>query len=116
MKRFLHYITTKFEDGRQSGGYKKLTLFYSKLLKADAYLLYYPEGSSIPPHIDNIESGKHYRLNIEIKRAEAGGIFYSEDTVFDIGRVVLFRPDINLHRVSRINKGSRLVLSFGKVV
>ncbi|WPH64684.1 hypothetical protein [Vibrio phage vB_VpaP_SJSY21] len=116
MKNFLHYITSKFKAGRQKGGYKKLTLFYSNRLKADAYILYYPEGSFIPPHTDDVVSGKHYRLNIELKRAKAGGIFYTESSILEFGRAVLFRPDISLHKVSRINKGSRLVLSFGKVI
>ena len=44
-------------------------------IKFDTYLLKSPEGSEVKPHKDKVLSGKHYRLNLILKRAEQGGEF-----------------------------------------
>jgi hypothetical protein len=41
----------------------------------DCYLLRFPEGTQIPPHRDPIPSGRHYRLNIIVRRSPAFGEF-----------------------------------------
>lgn len=57
----------RWERGRQ-GGYQKLKLFESKLLKADIYLLKVPPRTRIKPHIDRCPDGyRHTRLNIRLK-------------------------------------------------
>lgn len=107
----------QWEPGRQQSGYKKFTLIYSVFLKLDCYLIHYPEESYIPPHVDSAPNGKMYRLNIELRRAEQGGIFQCTENIFSLfGRIFLFRPDIEMHSVSKIQKGSRLIFSIGKIV
>ena len=101
-----------WQDGRQKTGYKKLPFFEFNC--CDAYVLYYPKGSEILPHVDKVEHGRHYRLNIILKQADLGGLFICDDYLFQIySRLFLFRPDIARHEVTRVHEGYRLVLSLG---
>lgn len=104
-----------FDEGRQGSGYSKLKLFHiTRLVKADCYILRFPEGSSIKEHVDPVEDGKHYRLNVVFKRPVAGGLLFCESPIFRLGeRVCFFRPDVSKHSVSKIEKGSRWVFSLG---
>lgn len=104
-------------EGRQESGYRVFTLLFSKLLKADAYLIHYRTGSSIPEHVDPVNNGRMYRLNIELIRPEEGGVFYCKNLIFNWrNRIILFRPDENPHYVTEITKGERWVFSVGKVL
>lgn len=113
----MEFLIKKFswERGRQGTGYNKIRLFESQRFKCDGYLLYYPEGSEIPLHIDHVDTGRHFRLNIMLKKAQKGGDFICENPVFRGWRMFLFRPDISAHAVSRIERGWRLMLSIGWV-
>jgi hypothetical protein len=112
IKRWLDNL--KWDEGRQKSGYKKIKLLESKRFLFDMYLLYYPEGSAIASHVDNINFGNHYRLNYTIKKAKKGGIFLlAGRPIFRLGRLVIFRPDKQYHSVSQIKKGYRIVFSFG---
>ena len=82
----------------------------------DSYLIRYPEGSAIPPHIDKVESGRHYRLNIILKSPASGGEFICKDPLFATSRVKFFRPDISEHSVTQVVGGSRYVFSLGWVL
>jgi hypothetical protein len=113
----------RWQVGRQRGGYDKLLLLSSAILPFDIYLLRYRKGSYVDLHIDPVEEGeKHFRLNIELWRADEGGIFevpkYGPGRggpIFKWGRVTLFRPDKLDHSVTEIKAGSRWVLSIGWV-
>ena len=35
----------------------------------DVYILRFREGQEIPPHVDKVDRGEHYRLNIVLKAA-----------------------------------------------
>lgn len=94
-------------------GYRIFTIAYIKALRWDIYLFHYPEGSFIPKHKDPSKYGKHYRFNITLKRAEQGGEFICNNVVFRWWRFCLFRADANYHRVTKIEKGNRWILSFG---
>ena len=94
-------------------GYRIFTLFYSTKLKWDIYIFHYKEGSYIPKHKDPSKYGKHYRFNIELKKPDKGGKFICDNVVFKWWRFCLFRADANYHKVTKIEKGSRWVLSFG---
>ena len=83
--------------------------------KFDLYLLKFPEGCKIKAHRDEVKFGKHYRINVILKRAKEGGKFHCEKLIFDSSRIKIFRPDENLHEVTEVKKGSRLLLSFGWV-
>lgn len=106
----------KWVEGQQMTGYFKLTLaFVSKWtpIPFDCYILKYPTGSYIPPHRDELQiPGRHYRLNIVLKRGE-GGEFVCDNPIYGSKRINLFRPDLELHSVTRVTKGTRYVLSFG---
>ena len=75
---------------------------------ADCYLIHYPIGSSIPTHTDPVTNKKHYRFNLRIKGEDA----YVGDTLFKLGRLIFFRPDIMPHSVKEVSS-ERLVLSIG---
>ena len=104
----------KWVDGRQKSGYLKSTFFQFKRL--DMHLIKYPEGASIPEHIDAVEYGKHYRLNIILKQPKKGGIFKCDKTIIDWKNVKLFRSDIHKHSVTKIDIGERVVLSIGVIL
>lgn len=112
----------RFKEGRQGTGYKTLTLFSVKvpvkikLLGFDGHIIHYPDGSNIKPHKDTVQEGKHYRINLVLKRPERGGKFGCEGKFINIGnRLFVFRPDIQEHFVSSCI-GSRIVLSIGWVI
>lgn len=106
-----------WEPGRQGTGYEKLKLVnrwkYFSRFKWDLYLLRYPVGSGIPKHRDPVPDHKHYRLNIYLWNAQAGGNPEHAFTIMNNRFFTLFRPDQALHSVSEVTKGTRYVLSFG---
>lgn len=107
----------KWEEGRQGTGYEKLQLWnrwkYFSKYKWDLYLLRYRVGAGIPLHRDPLESHQHYRLNIYLWNAKAGGVPYHDSTIFNNRFFTLFRPDISIHKVTPVKEGVRYVLSFG---
>lgn len=103
--------------GRQKSGYSKMLLCRTTWpIKFDTCLLKFPKGSKISPHKDPVESGKHYRLNIILKKAIEGGEFNCKDPIFETKRIKLFRPDRSEHQVSKIIRGNRYLLSIGWVI
>lgn len=101
-----------WDGGRQDTGYKKILLFQSKWLAIDGYLLYFPEGTEIPCHKDPVPGRRHYRANIVLKSPSSGGGFWCERPLAILPRVNIFRSD-ETHRVWKITKGWRLLLSLG---
>lgn len=92
----------------------------------DAYLLFYPDGSSIPEHRDPAPEGmKHVRLNAVVRAPSAGGAlrFTKEDgTVstqynfrLNANEALIFSPSEFVHAVDAV-VGPRLVLSLGCLV
>ena len=107
----------KWEKGRQNTGYDKLLLMANPfVIPFDCYLLRFPEGSEIPPHRDPVKSGRHYRLNIILKRSPGGGEFVCGDPIFQTRRIKFFRSDLSTHSVTRVVGGPRYVLSVGWIL
>jgi len=90
----------------------------------DVYLLKYPEGSEIGWHKDPSQAFfEHWRANIVLKKAIDGGKFactYDIDGIVTEpvirkwnDRFIVFRPDITVHCVKQVKKGTRYVLSIG---
>jgi hypothetical protein len=79
--------------------------------RIDCYLIRYGKGTMIGLHKDEIKGYKHYRLNILLK-GEDDKLFVHGKPIFRCCRVILFRPDMQLHGVETTNK-SALLLSFG---
>lgn len=104
----------KWQTGRQNSGYDKLPLLQGK--KFDFWLLRFREGGYINWHVDKVDTGRHYRLNIFVKPAEIGGEFRTNGSIIKNRFFCLFRPDIHRHSVTPVNKGTRYVLSFGFVL
>jgi hypothetical protein len=76
-------------------------------------LVTYSEGHRVPRHLDMIESGRYYKLNFILVNAKRGGVFETEAVIFSLfNRIILFRPDLYDHSVSKIEKGKRVLLSF----
>lgn len=111
----------RWSAGRQGTGYLKLPLIpggLSRFLRADLWILKYPQGSGIPVHSDPTPGRRHWRLNLVLWAPEEGGIFHCEPptprAAFCWGqRLFVFRSDLCPHSVSRIERGSRWVLSAG---
>lgn len=108
----------KWETGRQNSGYERLTLFhfFIPLQGVDCHFIRFPTGSHIPKHVDEVTFGRHFRLNIILKKAKKGGEFICEDTLINWSRIKLFRPDIAEHSVTEITDGNRLVFSLGWIL
>ena len=92
-------------------GYSVFTIFYTKLI--DIYIIKYPENSYIPKHKDPSSGRRIYRVNFFLKNAEIGGQFKCNRVIFNYGRLVIFRADNTYHSVSKVEKGTRVVLSIG---
>lgn len=105
----------RWELGRQGSGYEKLRLFqFTWPIGTDCYLLRYPRGSYLPVHIDPLTHGlRHFRINLTLKKASKGGHFACLWPLFRIGRLCIFRSDLAQHCMSRVEEGSRIVLSVG---
>lgn len=104
----------RWQKGRQKTGYQKMLLATANWpLPFDMYLLKFNEGDEIPPHIDDVGSGEHHRINIVIKKAKRGGDFICDQPIYESSRIKYFRPDITMHSVSKIIKGNRYVFSLG---
>src|SRR5689334_17051929 len=96
----------KWQEGRQETGYLKMLLLSSYLpIPFDIYLLKYVEGSFVPPHKDVVKKGHHYRLNIILKKPQAGGDFICQGAIVNRPRIKLFRPDLYEHSITKIEKG-----------
>lgn len=107
----------RWQRGRQGSGYDKMLLLTARWpLPFDSYLIRYPEGSAIPPHTDPVSTGRHYRLNIVLKASPRGGEFVCATPLWQSRRIKFFRPDACEHSVTRVEGGSRYVLSIGWVL
>jgi hypothetical protein len=110
----------KWENGRQQSDYSKFLIAKSFLpLPFDLYILRFPEGSRIKAHVDKVDWGRHFRLNIVVKPAIEGGEFRvvkNKYTFINSKYVKFFRPDLVIHEVSEVHIGTRYVLSFGFVI
>ena len=82
----------------------------------DCYLLRFREGSEIAEHTDPVDGKRHFRVNMILVEAEEGGVFECEDPIFETKRLKIFRPDRSPHSVTRVDSGTRYVLSFGWVL
>lgn len=106
----------RWQRGRQAGGYDKMLLLTGLWpLPFDMYLIRYPEGSFISPHIDTVDSGRHFRLNIVLWQAQRGGDFVCKKPIFETKRIKFFRPDVCEHSVTPVEKGRRYLFSIGWV-
>lgn len=104
----------KWDTGRQNTSYRKLPLLLFPRL--DLYLIHYREGAHIGPHVDPVTRGRHYRVNVVLTKAQQGGEFRCADPIFETGRIKFFRPDVSRHEVTRLERGTRWVLSLGWVL
>lgn len=98
----------RWESGRQGTGYRKLRLWQSDRLFSDAYLIDYPPHTRIPTHVDKVPGKRHYRINILLW----GQDNFRGETLFSLGPLKFFRPDISPHSVEEVSR-RRLVLSIG---
>lgn len=115
---FSHYWQNalRWRRGRQETGYDKMLLLLLPIpVPTDCYLLRFPEGAEIPPHVDPVQKGRHFRMNIILRNARKGGEFQCSDPIWNYRRIKLFRPDLSLHSVTKITEGTRWVLSIGWV-
>lgn len=104
----------RWQKGRQASGYDKMLLLHNQLgIEFDAYLLRFPVGSSIAPHRDVVASGRHFRLNLILKKSQAGGEFVCEQPIINLPRLKLFRSDLSEHAVTEVQGSARYVLSIG---
>lgn len=106
----------RWKAGRQHTGYEKMLLLANPfILPFDCYLLRYRPGTAIPEHTDPVDEKKHFRLNLVIRKAKAGGEFFCSEPIYESTRIKYFRPDLARHSVSLVEAGTRYVLSIGWV-
>lgn len=103
----------KWQNGRQKSGYDKLPIISASWLNFDLWLLRFKPGAYIAPHVDTVTDRRHYRLNIFIKPAKVGGVFRAGTVIYQNKFLAFFRPDISTHSVSKVESGTRYVLSLG---
>lgn len=105
----------KWIKGRQETGYmKKHIVSAATPIAFDVYLLKFPTGAEIPTHTDPVETGKrHFRMNVVLLKARSGGEFIADSSILNWPRLKLFRPDITPHSVTKVESGTRYVLSIG---
>lgn len=103
----------RWQEGRQGTGYQKRLLLQraGPPLPFDLYLLRYPPGAQIPEHTDPVAKGRHFRLNIVLKRGR-GGEFRCAAPIVNTPRIKLFRPDVQPHSIGLVHE-ARYVLSLG---
>jgi len=105
----------RWQEGRQSTGYEKMLLATAMLpLPFDLYLLRYRSGAAIPPHTDPVAGMWHFRANLAFGSYE-GRRFVCGHCLMRIGPLAVFRPDLEVHSVTRVTRGTRWVLSLGIV-
>lgn len=103
----------RWDLGRQGTGYRKCLLAaLAWPVSFDLYLIHYPEGSEIPWHTDPVKGWEHHRINLVLKAPKKGGRFECNG-IFQPGRLHRLHPDIDRHRVTKIENGTRWVLSLG---
>lgn len=128
-------IDRAWDRGRQETGYLKsaidpddpfvagliarslATLYPGPRHGHDAWLLRYPEATSIPPHTDPAlrDGARHARLNAIIAAPPSGGVLALDDTLIELGLgdAVVFYPDRVQHQVSTVTGGERWIWSVG---
>lgn len=125
-QRLLSQIRTtlgfEWVSGRQGTGYDKMSLLpqsISNRFKLDLLFIRMSEGVEIPSHVDPVPDNmkklgytKHVRMNIIIIAPIDGGEFCL-NSVATQKRINIFSPSHTNHSVTKIQKGSRLVLSCG---
>ena len=90
---------------------KNKTIFYSKLFSIN--LVTYPINHSVMNHVDNVQKGRYYKLNLILVQPKVGGVFKCQKCIINLfNRVYLFRPDKYEHSVTKIESGKRVLLSF----
>lgn len=104
--------------GRSGGGYERLTIINGQFTLGlfDLHLLRMKEGTEIKPHTDPLLGREHHRVNILLKVPSSGGKFYAAGKSVKSwlgGRIIKFRPDIDMHAVTPVTCGERLVLTIG---
>ena len=73
-------------------------------------------GSCVPRHRDPVAGAGHLRLNLILVPAQRGGEFECDGAIVDRPRIKLFRSDRCAHAVTRVEAGTRWVLSLGFAV
>ncbi|UJF23543.1 2OG-Fe(II) oxygenase [Shewanella sp. OMA3-2] len=90
---------------------KNRAIFSSRVFAIN--LVSYGTNHQVMKHIDPVQQGRYYKLNVVLKKAQAGGVFNCAKCILNFGgRVYLFRPDKHEHSVSKILDGRRVLLSF----
>jgi len=102
-----------WQKGRQVANYAKMMLFDSSFF--DCYLLYYPPDSHLPEHVDFVPGHRHYRFNVILRTPKKGGDLKCSESYINTKRIKFFRSD-RPHSMTPIDKGIRVVLSFGWII
>ncbi|GGB70460.1 2OG-Fe(II) oxygenase [Shewanella inventionis] len=75
-------------------------------------LVTYQQNHRVMKHVDPVQQGRYYKLNVVIKQPLIGGVFTCEKYIINLfNRVYLFRPDLYEHSVTKIESGKRVLLS-----
>lgn len=78
----------------------------------DLVALRYRHGASLPMHKDEVKGFNCYRFNFS-HNSGTGGDLICDKMIFRSKFLNIFRPDENMHGVSKVDNGTRLVLTVG---
>ncbi|MFK7964645.1 MAG: 2OG-Fe(II) oxygenase [Burkholderiaceae bacterium] len=107
----------RWRGGRQESGYEKMLIGINPFfVPFDCYLLRFREGAEIATHTDPVDGRRHYRVNVILSEADEGGVFVCANPIHESRRIKFFRPDRQAHSVTRVEAGTRYVLSIGWVL
>ena len=108
--QFINALCAHDSSGYSMGKVRNRAFFSSRRFSVN--LVTYPEGHQVLRHNDPMGGGRYFKFNIVLKQPAQGGIFAADSVIFNwFNRVILFRPDLHSHSVSRIEQGQRKLLS-----
>jgi hypothetical protein len=112
MNKFLRGLSDgvfRWNRGNRDTGYRLLNVCEVFLGELGVKVLVgrYPEGSSQPPHTDQVSDHNLYRVALTLKKAKKGGEWVAPWANLKIGdRVLVFDPSTK-HELTEIEEGTR---------
>lgn len=81
------------------------------------YILRYGPGAEKTPHVDPTPGKIHDRIVVLLQAANTGGDIYIEGQGFKLtpGDAVFLRADLELHAITPVVSGERIVLTVGRI-
>jgi len=107
------FLTHKFVGKQKDVDVFTIVRYIGKLpIAFDTVIIRYPSGSELPLHRDVVKGFKCYRFNFSFNLG-SGGELICDNVIFRSKYLNIFRPDANMHGVSKVENGTRWVFTIG---